>query len=891
MRGEDKPSPAWSLRPLVLPAVPQPKTHLDWPRSPIDRFILAKLEEAGLSPSAVADKRTLLRRVTIDLLGLPPTPEELANFVADTSPDAYERVVERLLASPHYGERWARHWMDVVHFAETHGHDQDRPRPNAWPYRDYLIHSFNSDKLYARFVQEQVAGDVLYPIDPQATVALGFLAAGPWDESSLRDIQENTLDREIARYLDRDDILTTVMSTFTSTTVHCARCHDHKFDPITMRDYYGLQAVFAGTDKAERPYDADPPVARWRRELLAERADLKRRPGGMPRAAEAEVAAWEKEHATRALVWTMLEPLASFSLNGATLVKQPDLSVLSTGLRPDRDTYAITARTPLQRITGVRLEVLTDPSLPRQGPGRQDNGNLHLSEFRVHAIPAPSPGFVGTVLAPTIGLAAPVVRLRNPSADFNQEGWTIDHAIDGKPQTAWGIYPNVSNPHVAVFEFHEPIGHAPGTLLTFVIEQTHGAGHLIGRFRLSVTTAPRPLSASAEAVPASVAAILAIPHADRNEGQRSALATFVIDQRIAKQLAALPPPRMVYAGAHDFKPDGSFKPSMGPRPIHILKRGDITKPGAEAPPRSLSCVPSRFVVENPADEGERRAALARWLTDRENVLTWRSIVNRIWHYHFGRGIVDTPNDLGRMGGVPSHPELLDWLAVQFRDNGGSLKHLHRMIVASAVYQQSSNSSGVAANGRRATLDADAENRLLWRMNRTRLDAESLHDAVLHVSGQLDRTMGGPSVKQFIQTPGIHVTPNVDYANFDVNRPELRRRSVYRFIFRTLPDPFMEALDCPDASQWTAARSTSLSPLQALAMLNNKQIVRQSELLAARLEKAASDTSNQVRLLYRHVFLREATSSELHRSTEYVQQHGLANLCRLVFNSNEFVFVD
>src|SRR5205823_3292046 len=259
----------WSLRPLARSGPPLIRAAIygSWPRTPIDRFILAKLQAKGLTPAPAADKRTLLRRVTFDLIGLPPTQAEWAAFEADQSPGAYDRVVDRLLASPHYGERWARQWMDLVHYAETHGHDQDRPRPNAWPYRDYLIRSFNSDKPYARFVAEQVAGDVLFPDQADAAVALGFLATGPWDESSLRDIRDDSIDRQIGRYLDRDDMVTTVMSTVQSLTIHCARCHDHKFDPISQREYYGLQAVFAGVGRADREYDPDRQTAERRRAL------------------------------------------------------------------------------------------------------------------------------------------------------------------------------------------------------------------------------------------------------------------------------------------------------------------------------------------------------------------------------------------------------------------------------------------------------------------------------------------------------------------------------------------------------------------------------------------------------------------------------------------------
>jgi hypothetical protein len=758
--------------------------------------------------------------------------------------------------------------MDIVHFAETHGHDQDRPRDNAWPYRDYLIRSFNDDKPYARFVMEQIAGDVIYPDDPWATVATGMLAAGPWDESSLRDIREDAADREVARYLDRDDVVATVMGTFASSTVGCARCHNHKFDPIAQSEYYGLQAVFAGVDKANRPYDPDPRVAASRRRLTAERARLAKQKEGRDRAlldlaVQAEVAAWEKE-AKAGPVWQVLEPTEFNSAEGATLTKLPDGSLLSGGKRPEKDTYTVTAHTDLKGITGVRLEVLTDDSLPHKGPGRQDNGNLHLNEFTATA-------------------AAKPLAWRSARADFDQQGWTVAHAIDGNPATAWGIYPQVGQPHHAVFTLKEPLSDGDVTL-TFTLRQTHGGGHLIGRLRLAVTTAPNP---EAAALPATVAAVLAAAPKERTERQKIDLAVYYLEQKLERELAALPPQRLVYCGTSVFAPDGSFHPAGKPRPVHVLKRGDVNQPGAAAEPGALACVSgleSRFRLDDPDDEGARRAALARWLADPKNGLTWRSIANRVWQYHFGRGLVDTPNDFGRMGAPPTHPELLDWLAATLREKDGSLKALHRLIVTSAAYRQSTRHSPACA-------EIDADNRYLWRMNRTRLDAESIHDAVLLISGKLDRTQGGPSVKQFLQSPGLHVTPVLDYLHFDPDDPANFRRGVYRFVFRTLPDPFLESLDCPDGSQATPVRGASVTALQALALLNDKFMVRQSEHVAARAARAGKDVEAQVAEAYRLILLRPPTAKEARAVAAYAAKHGLANACRLLLNTNEFLFVD
>jgi mono/diheme cytochrome c family protein len=864
----------WSLKPLVRPAVPAGSAS-PAVTNPIDAFVAASLAEHNLQPSAEADRRTLIRRVSVDLTGLPPTPEEVAEFLADASTDAYGRLVDRLLASPRYGERWARHWMDVVHYADTHGNDQDRPRPNAWPYRDYLIRSFNDDKPYARFVSEQVAGDALYPDDPQATAALGFLASGPWDESSLMSIVDDTVDKKMAQVLDRDDMLSNVMATFTSTTVHCARCHNHKFDPITQEDYYGLQAVFAGVDRSDRPFDPDPAVFQQRRLLVQRKRELSTRDGERLLAdapLQAELAGVERAFLQNRDVWKTLWPLAVTTTNGSTATPQADGSLLFGGPLPEKDTYTLTAEIEPDAITAVQLEVLPDESLPQHGPGRRENGNLHLSEFKLSA-------------APVSGGEPVAVPLSGAFADFDQADWGAAAAIDGKPETAWGIYPEVGKVHAVVFVLHEPLRPQGRTRLTFALEQLHGRGHLIGRLRLSTTSVPHPVSA--KPIAAELAAILAIFPADRTTAQKVELSRALADWQLDRQLAALPAPQFVFAATNDFAANGNFRPAIKPRSVHLLRRGDINQPMQEATPGALACVEglaARFTSDGSDDEGARRASLARWLVSPQNVLTWRSIVNRVWHYHFDRGIVDTPSDLGRMGGTPSHPALLDWLAVEFRDGGGSLKALHRLIVTSATYRQSSR-----ADAQRALIDAD--NRLLWRANSRRLDAETIRDAVLQVSGKLDLTMGGPSVKQFIESPGIHVTPNVDYLNYDVDAPGNFRRGVYRFLFRTLPDPLMESLDCPDGSQVAPVRSASVTSLQALAMLDDRFIVRQSEHVATRLAAEAPTLPEQIRRLFQRVLLREPTPEESQRWEAYAARHGLANACRMMFNTNEFVFVN
>ncbi|HEX5176929.1 MAG TPA: DUF1549 domain-containing protein, partial [Chthoniobacteraceae bacterium] len=521
----------WALRPIVSPAVPAGAPH------PIDAFIRQKLDAHGLRCSPEADRRTLMRRVYFDLIGLPPSPEEVAAFINDAAPGAFERIVDRLLASPRYGERWARHWIDVAHFAETHGHDQDRIRPNAWPYRDYLIRSFNEDKPYARFIEEQIAGDALYPDDAQAIIALGFLAAGPWDESSLRDIREDTIDRQIGRYLDRDDIVTTVMSTFASSTVHCARCHDHKFDPIPQRDYYALQAVFAGVDRANREYDIDPAVHRRRMALGKEKEALGRKDPLLIAAlatpsVEAAIESWEQDRQMRSRRWRTLQPSAAISVEGATLELQSDGSILSGGSLPDRDIYTIRAECPLPRITAIRLDVLDDALLPARGPGRRVNGNFHLSEFAIHLEKSGDAG------------AKKSIAIREATADFNQTDWAISRALDGDEKTAWGIFPAVGKAHEAIFDLDKPLEIPAGSVLVFTLKQLHGMGHLIGRARFAVTDISSPVRV--DRPPDNVATILELPRPSRTEAQQELLATYWKNAQIESELAKLPAPQFVY---------------------------------------------------------------------------------------------------------------------------------------------------------------------------------------------------------------------------------------------------------------------------------------------------------------------------------------------------------
>jgi len=873
----------WSLTPLQPLPVPPGRIH------PIDAFIVATLAEKGLEPAPAADRITLLRRLSYDLTGLPPTEDERTAFVSDDRPNAYDTLVTRLLDSPRHGEHWARHWLDIANYADTHGNDHDYARPNAWPYRDYVIRSFNSDKPYTQFVLEQVAGDALFPDDPDATVALGFLAAGPWDHTLMVTVREDTVDHRMAQNLDRDSMVSAAVGTFQSLTIHCARCHNHKFDPISQREYYTLQAVFAGVDRADRPFDPESRTHATRQRLLAERRLIDtRHPALLARLESSEVIrtvqSWEEAWQHREQAWSALDILSVISNGGATLTRETDGSWFASGKRPDRDTYIVTARRKAGTLRAVRLEVLPDDRLPQRGPGRWDNGNFHLSEFRAFA------STNGTQESGT-----PIVFAR-AAADYN-EGPAISaaQAIDGKNETQWGVHPRYGQPHEAVFEPKDPPASPDGTILTLLLEHQDGApGHGIGRFRLS-TTDRDPAGSILQPLAVELTAILRTPLAERTPAQRQDLALAVLKSNLQRALAGLPEPHHVYAVTRDFPPDGpNFKPSPQPRAIHVLARGDLAKPGDLVGPGTLGCVPGlpgelTLSATEAEDESLRRAALARWLVDERNVLTWRSIVNRVWSYHFGRGLCDTPNDFGRMGGTPSHPALLDWLAVWFRDDAkGSLKALHRLIVTSDTWQQSSRAKQVP--------EFDSDNRLLWRQNRPRLTAEQVRDTVLSLGDRLDTSMGGTSAVQFNSRGDATFNaggnpPYLDYEHFDPDAAAARRRAVYRFVFRTVPDPFMDALDCPDGAAVTPVRSVSTTALQAFALLNNPFLIRQSEHIAARIAAQASQPEAQANTAFQRILLRDARAPERVRFAAYIERHGLANATQLLLNSNEFLHLD
>jgi hypothetical protein len=862
----------WSLQPLVRPAIPDiAGDDASWVRNPIDAYILAQLRQAGLRPAPEADRRTLIRRLYFDLLGLPPPPGEIESFLFDTDPLAYEHLVDRLLESPHYGERWARHWLDVVHYGDTHGYDKDKPRPNAWPYRDYVIRALNTDKPYAQFLREQIAGDVLDPDSAEAVVATGFIAAGPWDFISHVEVPESKIDGQVARSLDRDDMVRTVMETVISTTIGCARCHNHKFDPITQEDYYRLQAVFAAVDRADRAVDTDPAIGRRRRELVQSQQQLQQRRDAL-------------ESRMRELAGA---PLGEIDQQIATLAAdsgqkpRPEFGYHSNiEAHPDMAKWV---QIDLGRPTMIEKIVYVGCHDDFNGIGA---GFGFPARYRIDI--SDDPEFATDVVAVADLTGADVV---NPGVE-PQVVQVQGRAARYVRVTATRLAPRQNDYIFALAELqvYSPAGENVASRATVTALDSIEAPV---RWQKSNLVDGYYYGAQLEAAQQQLLQQL---HQQRRELLERAVPATVRDElkqvdealTLAGQaLAELPAPQMVYAAATDFAPQGNFQPTKGqPREIRLLRRGDVTQPGPVTPPGALQAIPGMaadFALSSDDSEGARRAALAQWLTHHDHPLTWRSIANRVWLYHFGRGLVDTPNDFGRMGETPTHPQLLDWLAVEFRDGGQSLKSLHRLICNSATYRQSSSHDPAAA-------EIDATNRYYWRMNRRRLEAESLRDAVLAVSGKLDRSLYGPGFQDFVIEKPEH-SPHYQYHLHDPDDPRSLRRSVYRFLVRSQQQPFMRTMDCADPSMQVDKRNETVTALQALALLNNRFMIAMSRHLAQRVTAPDGDLRQSVQQAFQLALGRAPDGDELDQLVQYTEQHGLANTCRLIFNLNEFVFVD
>ncbi len=659
----------WSSQPLKAPVIPNVANYL----SPIDAFIAARLATNAMALSPPADRATLIRRLSFDLIGLPPSPQEIDEFVQNKSPKAYEELVERLLASPHYGERWGRHWLDVARYTESQGFEYDRLRDNAWHYRDYVIKSFNNDKPYDRFMKEQIAGDVLEPVTTEGIIGASLLVCGAWDEAGNN--QANATQKAITREEEMEDMISVVGQTFLGLTINCARCHSHKFDPIPQEEYYRIKAVFDGVKHGERPIAAPSEIKKHDEEVAVLKKEIS--------AMESQIAQLEREGGKR-----------------AALKQSPDAA--EPGPAPFRESESIENLTPTEYA-------------------ERDRGLAQLKQLR-------------------------------------------------------------------------------------------------------------------------------------------------------KDLEAIKPLPVSYTGTR-----------VQPAPTHKLKRGDVKSPEDVVTPAGLSAileVDPEFGLKADAPEGERRLKFAEWLASPHNPLPARVMVNRIWHLHFGQGLVSTPNDFGVSGARPTHPELLDWLSVKFIESGWSIKAVHRLIVNSATYQQSSHANTSA-------IRIDGDNTLLWRFPPHRLEAETVRDAVLAVSGQLNPAIGGPSFRPF---DALKFPANA-YVPVDKIGPEFNRRTVYRMNVNSGKEPLLDSFDCPDPSVKTPRRGVTTTPLQALALMNNSFLQRNAGDLAKRaLKESENDLPRAIQTAYRLTLGRTATEDESKRALAAARDRSLTNVCWALLNSTEFIYV-
>jgi mono/diheme cytochrome c family protein len=834
----------WAFKAPVRPALPVLKNK-SWVQNPVDAFILAKLDKEGLKPSPEADRATLLRRLSLDLIGLPPTPKEVDAFVNDKLPDAYQKVVERLLASPHYGERWGRHWLDAARYADSNGYEKDRAR-SIWAYRDYVISAFNRDLPFDQFTVEQFAGDLLPHPTLDQRVATGFL------RNSMLN-QEGGIEPEQFRVEAMIDRMDAVGKAWLGLTIACAQCHNHKFDPISQKEYYQL---FSFLNNDDEPFIEVPTE-----EQQKQRADIQHKARAIEDKAMADatnlverMAAWEKSIANAAGDWTVLDPQEVLS-NPVKYEEQSDHSLLGGGDVYAEVTAKIWVETPMTNITGFRLEALRHPNLPYGGPGILGKGTIHLAEFIVEAYAVNNPTVTNKL------------KFRRAVADAEAPGFSVTNAIDGdtsKGGWANGFGPSRQNhERRAVFQCAEPFAGFPGgTKLVFTLymrglKDTKLDCATIGRIRLSATTQDGPLSV--DPLAAAQRKLLAIPAGERSPEQMREL--FNVFRQHDPALAAVTQDiDNVFTNWPYAATTLALTPRAEPRMTRIFKRGDWQKQTDEV----HADVPS-WLHPFPKDAPHNRLGFAQWVVDRRSPTTARVIVNRVWQAYFGQGLFTTPEDIGTRVDPPSHPELLDWLAVEFmepsvkfegrseRGEGNdsvrttrfaprpwSFRHLHRLIVNSATYKQSSSVSA-------ELLERDAYNRLLARGPRFRVEAEIVQDIALAASGLLNPKIGGPSV--YPPIPGS-VADQV-YGGFtwpETKGEDRYRRGMYTFWKRALPFPAMLAFDVPPAEVSCARRLRSNTPLQALVTLNERTYVEAAQAMGLRVMKEGGD-DNRSRAAY------------------------------------------
>src|SRR5262245_8700544 len=883
----------WAFRKPVRPTVPKVRNQMRV-SNPIDSFIFARLEQEGLAPSPEADRTTLLRRLSLDLTCLPPTPAEIDAYLKDRSPNAYEKQVERLLASPHYGERWGRVWLDAARYADSDGYEKDKQRW-VWFYRDWVINSLNQDKPYDQFVIEQIAGDLLPHAGQEQIVATGFLRNSMINE-------EGGIDPEQFRMEAMFDRMDAIGKSILGITIQCAQCHTHKFDPLKHEEYYQMFAFLNNAHESNVVvYTPQEEIKRAEvyREMREIEAGLKHRTPDW----QERMAAWEAQVSKGQPEWTIIKPeVEDISTGGQRYLPMKDSSFLALGYAPTKHRVKMIANTDVQQITAFRLELLNDPNLPLGGPGRSIKGTCALTEFEVEAAPANDPKKVTKVkiVDATADFTQPEKELEPIFDDKSKRKritGPVRFAIDGKDETAWGIDagPGRRNqPRKAVFVAEKPISNPGGTILTFYLKQNHGGwnsddnqNNNLGRMRLSVTTTP---DAKADPLPAGVREILGIPREQRTEAQSQTVFSYwrttvfgiadwdAANKRINELWKQYPEgsSQLVYAERNEM------------RETHLLRRGDFLRPDKVVYPG----VPE-FLHPLPKDAPPTRLTFAKWLVARDSPTPARSIVNRVWQSYFGTRIVATSEDLGMQSEPPSHPELLDWLAVELMQPewkeregesgrvGGqqarawSLKHIHRLIVNSATYRQSLKVTP-------ELIAKDPNNRLLARGARVRVDGEIVRDIALAASGLLNPEVGGPSVfppsPEFLYQPPASYGPKV----WNEAKGEDRyRRGIYTFRYRSVPYPILQTFDVPNGDMSCVRRSRSNTPMQALTTLNETLFVEAARALALKTVKEGGPTEAQrLDFLFRRVLARHPAPQES------AQLLGLLHRQRARFNAGE-----
>lgn len=899
----------WSFQPLAKSQPPSVIDSTKWVRSDVDRFVLSAMEARKLTPNAIASGRVLVRRAWFDLLGLPPTPDEMREWTeklevnGEIDKQAWASLIEHLLNSPHFGERQARRWMDVARFGESHGYEQDYDRPNAFHYRDFLIRAFNNDLPYDQFVQWQLAGDELAPDEPLAWMATGFLSAGVFPT------QLTETEFESARYDELDDMVATTGVAFLGLSVGCARCHDHKFDPIPNVDYYRMAATFTTAIRGEKRLDLDPQENAKRREAFAAKlTELESQLATygreeLPKQLESWLRAENSSEASPS-AWRLLTGKVSSVQNG-NFQLQSDGSYLSVGTVPPQDAVALACNVDKMQIQAIRIEALAHDSLPNKGPGRADNGNFVLSDLQL------------TVKGATDS-ASKLIAAR---ATHQQDSGSLSVAasIDSDPVTGWAVDGQIGKDQAAVFQLEHPLMiDAPAEIVVGLKFNHPNAKHSMGRFRVSVSSDPNAMPAVGETGPpqpvvealtrlrellAKQPSLKLIEATEVAEEWKTALDWFTTqDSGYRQRAAAIDEAKKVGAGeqlatamitseglpilSHHAN-DRGF-PHFYPETFQ-LRRGDVNQKVEKVESGFLQVLTSvgndaqRWKIPSTKSEPRlsyRRSALARWITDADQGaghLAARVMVNRLWQHHFGRGLVATPNDFGSAGERPTHPELLDYLATELIAGGWRLKGLHKLIMTSSVYMQSST---LAVDDPRQELDR--ENQFYWRRAPQRLEAEAIRDALLASSGQLDKTMFGPG--------------SLDSA--------MRRRSVYFFIKRSQLIPMMMLFDWPEHLVSIGQRPLTTIAPQALQFMNNPQGREYAAALAKHVHSESSEQSvdraywaalsrspQNAEMTLALTFLREQSASRKAAGESDADLLALTDLCQTIMSMNEFLYVD